>query len=127
MIKKNKKFIDPRYFMNEKKKEVKNLQEGTVPGGFGSTMVTHDDYEVSDEPARAETGEPPLTRKGSAKLTMDWMQARLNDSILFLRGVGSQEGMDASQAARAEALANELDAVAYDLEAFVGDYFVAGE
>jgi hypothetical protein len=58
---------------------------------------------------------------------MDWMQARLNDSILFLRGVGSQEGMDASQAARAEALANELDAVAYDLEAFVGDYFVAGE
>ena len=55
------------------------------------------------------------------------MQARLNDSILFLRGLGSQEGMEASQVARAEALAQELDAVAYDLEAFVGDYFVAGE
>jgi len=109
---KNVKRIDPRYFLDETVH--RGLDEGVVKKPFGDTMITHDDYEQSDEPPRDDTGEPPLTQRSQRKLSHDHMLARINDAKLYLQ---QQEDPVASE------LSQELDGVIHTME-LLNDYFM---
>ena len=88
--------------------------EGVVKKPFDDTMITHDDYEQSDEPSRDDTGEPPLTQRSQRKLNHNHMLARINDAKLYLQ---QQDDPVASE------LSQELDQVIYSME-MLSDYFM---
>jgi hypothetical protein len=94
--------------------ELEDLQDGIVQKPFGDTMITHDDYEQSDEPSRDDTGEPPLTQRSQRKLGHNHMMARINDAKLYLQKQGDPVASELSQ---------ELDGVIYTME-LLSDYFM---
>jgi hypothetical protein len=96
------------------KEELEGLQDGIVKRPFDDTMITHDDYEQSDEPSRDDTGEPPLTQRSQRKLNHNHMMARINDAKLYLQ---QQDDPVASE------LSQELDGVIYTME-LLSDYFM---
>ena len=88
--------------------------EGVVKKPFGNTMITHDDYEQSDEPPRDDTGEPPLTQRSQRKLDHNHMLARINDAKMYLQQQDDPVAAELSQ---------ELDHVMYNME-LLRDYFM---